>query len=328
MRANRTRNNLVISYKTRRRRRKTCKSVDDSISKKQIETVTPKPPSAPRPVCQFCLSSEVNEVDLGPILEKNGVVAHYYCMLLSSGLIQTARPSDKSTIFGFTTEEIYKELKRGKRLSCCFCRKKGATIGCCVGHCRRAFHLSCGRKHGTKHHFFDTYRSFCVEHWSHPRLDIASPLKKGTRKMCLICQMSLGKCPVNDIVCPPCCKGNYFHHSCMQQYALSAGLHFFKCPLCNAMKDFQKAMLLFGIYIPDRDASWETEPNAYGELLERPDTCCVSPCLCDEGSEHNARSGNFKLMICHLCGSYCAHRACAGISTKVQRLICPDCDET
>ncbi|KAK3757797.1 hypothetical protein RRG08_027153 [Elysia crispata] len=318
--------NLVITYKIRRRRKKKSKSADDSLPKKKIEIVTPQPVSTSPPVCQFCLSSEVNEVDLGPIYEKNGVVVHYYCMLLSSGLTQTAHPSDKTSILGFTLGDIYKELRRGKRLNCCFCHKKGATIGCCVSHCKKAFHLCCGRKNGTMHYFFDTFRSFCVEHWSHPNLDIVTPLKKDTRKICSICQMSLGKSTVNEIVCPPCCKGNYFHHNCMQRYALSAGMHFFKCPLCNASKDFQKAMLLFGIYIPDRDASWEKEPNAYQELLERPEKCAVSPCICPQGDEHNARSGSFKLLICHYCGSYSAHRACAGISKKEQSLTCPDCD--
>ena len=39
-----------------------------------------------------------------------------YFQLLSSGLTQTAHPSDKTSILGFTLGDIYKELRRGKRL--------------------------------------------------------------------------------------------------------------------------------------------------------------------------------------------------------------------
>ncbi|GFR61485.1 G2/M phase-specific E3 ubiquitin-protein ligase [Elysia marginata] len=320
--------NLVITYRPRKRRRTVSKSVGESTKSKKIESLISKPASKPAPspaptpgpLCQFCRTSEDNEVDLGPIHQKDGVTVHYYCMLLSSGLVQTTRPSDKKSLLGFTMADIEKELRRGKRL--------GATIGCCISHCRKAFHLSCGRKNGTMHQFFDTYSSFCAEHWSHPGLDKVTRLEKGISKICLICRMSVGKSTANEIVCPPCCKGTYFHHSCMQRYALSAGVHFFKCPLCNATKDFQKAMLLYGLYIPDRDASWEKEPNAFQELLERPVECNASLCGCPNGTKFTARSGNFKLLTCHYCGSYSSHRACAGISPKAQLLICPDCGGT
>lgn len=36
-----------------------------------------------------------------------------------------------------------------------------------------------------------------------------------------------------------------------QQLALSAG-YFFKCPLCNNKKDFQTAMLEYGIFVPSQ----------------------------------------------------------------------------
>ncbi|GFO07348.1 G2/m phase-specific e3 ubiquitin-protein ligase [Plakobranchus ocellatus] len=323
----RFRNALVITYSARRRRRKVCKSVNEKPQEREIELATVEPASNPT-VCQFCLSSEENEVDLGPFHEKNGVTVHYYCMLLSSGLIQTTRPSDRTSLLGFTLPDISRELRRGNRLTCCFCHKKGATIGCNIHNCRKAFHLSCGRQNGTMHLFFDTYKSFCAEHWSHPGLEMGSPLRKRPRDICSICQTSFGNCKLNDIISTPCCKRTYFHHRCIQKYALSAGMHYFKCPLCNASKDFQKAMLLNGIFIPDRDASWEREPNAFQELLDRPDTCSISPCICAQGEKYNAKSGNFRLLICESCGSYCAHKACAGLPCKAGRLICPDCTIT
>ncbi|XP_068123242.1 PHD finger protein 11 isoform X4 [Hyperolius riggenbachi] len=41
------------------------------------------------------------------------------------------------------TETVKKEIKRGKRLSCSYCKKKGATVGCDVGRCKKTFHYPC-----------------------------------------------------------------------------------------------------------------------------------------------------------------------------------------
>ena len=40
--------------------------------------------------------------------------------------------------------------------------------------------------------------------------------------------------------------------------AHSAG-YFFKCPMCNNKETFEAEMKLFGVYIPEQDASWERE---------------------------------------------------------------------
>lgn len=41
-----------------------------------------------------------------------------------------------------------------------------------------------------------------------------------------------------------------------------------------------------------RDASWETVPNAYAELLERPRTCSATCCMCphENKREHQEES--------------------------------------
>ena len=44
----------------------------------------------------------------------------------------------------------------------------------------------------------------------------------------------------------------WYHRTCLESMAYSAGLHFFKCPLCNNMEDWQAEMMRVGIYIPDR----------------------------------------------------------------------------
>uniref|UniRef100_A0A8C5TWW6 PHD finger protein 11 n=1 Tax=Malurus cyaneus samueli TaxID=2593467 RepID=A0A8C5TWW6_9PASS len=43
----------------------------------------------------------------------------------------------------FDVASVLKELRRGKRLVCNFCRKKGATVGCEERACRRSYHFFC-----------------------------------------------------------------------------------------------------------------------------------------------------------------------------------------
>jgi hypothetical protein len=34
-----------------------------------------------------------------------------------------------------------------------------------------------------------------------------------------------------------------------------------RCPNCNEMEAFTEEMKTFGIYVPEQDASWETDNN-------------------------------------------------------------------
>lgn len=49
------------------------------------------------------------------------------------------------------------------------------------------------------------------------------------------------------------------------QLAQTSG-YFFKCPLCNNSDVFREALVMKGVFIPDRDASWESEPDAFAEV--------------------------------------------------------------
>jgi len=44
-----------------------------------------------------------------------------------------------------------------------------------------------------------------------------------------------------------------------------SSVHHFKCPLCNNRENFQAEMLKFGINIPDQDAAWEMENDAFND---------------------------------------------------------------
>ena len=55
--------------------------------------------------------------------------------------------------------------------------------------------------------------------------------------------------------------------------------------MCNNKDEFKQEMQRFGIYVPEKDAAWETEESAFHSLLERHDTCDAVPCLCPEGRQ-------------------------------------------
>jgi hypothetical protein len=40
------------------------------------------------------------------------------------------------------------------------------------------------------------------------------------------------------------------------------------------------------LLIPAQDAEWETEENAFNELLQRHDTCDAKDCLCPDGRKY------------------------------------------
>ncbi|OXB51819.1 UNVERIFIED_CONTAM: hypothetical protein H355_003698, partial [Colinus virginianus] len=69
---------------------------------------------------------------------------------------------------------------------------------------------------------------------------------------CIICMD-----PVEDsisygtMVCP-CCQHAWFHRACIQEHALSAGIHSFQCPLCRDGDKFIDDMRILGIRIPLR----------------------------------------------------------------------------
>lgn len=57
-----------------------------------------------------------------------------------------------------------------------------------------------------------------------------------------------------------------------------------------------------------RDAAWETEPNAFAELLEVPDTCEAAECVCPQGRDYE--NTQYTLVRCDTCGSHCVHNKC------------------
>ncbi|XP_028992825.1 dentin sialophosphoprotein [Betta splendens] len=91
--------------------------------------------------CVLCGLSEETKIT-GALSIKDEVTAHQNCLLFSSGIYCQNTP-ELDDLFGFSTDDVLREVKRGRRLVCKMCGKKGATAGCEVGRCKKTYHYPC-----------------------------------------------------------------------------------------------------------------------------------------------------------------------------------------
>ncbi|CAL8088248.1 unnamed protein product [Orchesella dallaii] len=267
--------------------------------------------------CILCLKTTIDEVRLGPMYRRDGVVGHYFCILFSSGLPQNG-VSDNDGILGFLPSDIMKEVHRVKltRLKCVFCKSKNAFVGCSVKTCRRIWHFECGSENGIHHQFFGKYEAFCSKHSNLPRTIGQHSGRNLRGRTCPICFSGFqrGDSPVFG----SCCKSSYFHRRCVQEYALSSG-SLFKCPTCSK-RSFQRDAEWQGVFVPEKDASWELEPNAFQDLSRRRLRCDCNQCLCPQGRKFRDihTEGQWYIVRCVLCGGTATHVECGQVNDIVK----------
>ena len=234
--------------------------------------------------CVFCTQEEDNELLFGKFFTNGTLTAHYYCLLFASGLDQKGKVDEG--ILGFLIKDIEKEVKRGSKLKCFQCKKKGATVGCCNKKCKRTFHFPCGSQTKMLNQYMGAFESFCISH--HPVQKVpAEPFVSDQKAACTICHEAVIAKASYDVLWAPCCmKQAWFHRDCTQKMALSAG-SYFRCPMCSNKGIFVQEMKRMGIYVPNQDSSWELEPNAFHELCERHNSCDHPTCVCPEGRTHD-----------------------------------------
>ncbi|CAJ0967008.1 unnamed protein product [Ranitomeya imitator] len=172
---------------------------------------------------------------------------HYYCLLLSSGIWQ--RGEEDEGIYGFLIDDIKREVNRARKLKCHVCKRNGASIGCVFPRCKRGYHFPCGIEKQCIFQFMDTFRSYC---WEHRPVQKALSRQSNGSSPCTICLENVDHVPSYHVIRGPCCKTSWYHRDCLQHQALSAGLFFFRCTVCNNKEKFQKEMLCMGIHIPER----------------------------------------------------------------------------
>lgn len=308
--------------------------------------------------CSFCYREVDNELLYGKLYAIGNIQCHYYCALLASCLIQ--RGKDEQGLFGFLYEDIITEVERCKKHKCSYCNQIGASLGCSITQCRKQFHLPCGRERNSLSLFHGNYKTYCEKHAPVQRIppsimakarlrkqkdnkakklfeynfkDIKelslnddNNLDTDTQSVCVICYEYVDGYPTPNTFWPPCCaRDAWFHRTCLQRMALSAGMHYLKCPLCNDKENFYQAVISQGYYVPDRDAAWELEQNAFAEIYERPVSCSASDCVCPMGRNHDADNGVWSISVCLLCGSSGQHSGCLPEQTSPNLHICDIC---
>lgn len=122
----------------------------------------------------------------------------------------------------------------------------------------------------------------------------------------------------------------------MESLAKSTG-YFFKCSLCNNKECFEEEMKKFGIHVPEQDASWEKEEEAFDDLLERHSSCDAQECLCPAGRTEDEDYTDWEIVskaakvifgkrvfpidasspqvLCRFCGAQGIHVACGGLQS-------------
>ncbi|KAK9534120.1 hypothetical protein VZT92_009189 [Zoarces viviparus] len=275
--------------------------------------------------CALCRLSDDDPAMFGEkvTLKEHKLSVHYFCLLTSCGVYQ--RGEEDEGVFGFLVDDIKQEMRRSARLMCSGCKLKGACVGCNVRSCRRTVHFPCGRKRRFISQFTGLFPSYCPDH--SPTQSLCGGLDLSLPQTCSVCLDPIDPVLSYSVLKCPSCHASWFHRDCVQRQAHSAGLFFFRCTLCSNKESFQEEMLRMGIYIPERDASWELEANAYSELLEVYARCDALACLCNNGRTHSAKTGWFEVIRCRLCGSRGSHRKCSGLKLDTRDWACSDCTQ-
>ncbi|CAK6959194.1 uncharacterized protein phf11 isoform X3 [Scomber scombrus] len=97
-------------------------------------------------ICILCERSEETKIS-GALSTKDYITAHQNCLLFSSGIYCQNSPQFDD-LFGFSVDDVMDEVKRGSKLVCYQCKKKGATAGCEVKRCKKSFHYPCAVQEG------------------------------------------------------------------------------------------------------------------------------------------------------------------------------------
>ncbi|XP_041263324.1 PHD finger protein 11 isoform X6 [Onychostruthus taczanowskii] len=138
-----------------------------------------------RTTCAFCSEGEAGSVMY--IATERNIAAHQDCLLFSSGFVESEDHNPENLEIRFDVSSVIKELRRGKRLVCNFCRKKGATVGCEERACRRSYHFFCALCDDAAVETDEVngvYRVFCPKHDPGNRTNhYGAPKKKRRRTL-------------------------------------------------------------------------------------------------------------------------------------------------
>ncbi|XP_052527354.1 PHD finger protein 7-like [Tympanuchus pallidicinctus] len=269
-------------------------------------------------VCMLCRRADVHPDACGPMLGESGLCVHKFCLFFADGLYE--HTAGQRAVLKIPLDAIRCAIEEAEQKHCFVCGDKGASIYCAETGCERSFHLPCATDGECVTQFFGQHRSFCYEH--RPQQAMEAAPEQDTN--CVICLEPVGdKKSYHTMVCPVCTQA-WFHRSCIQAQAMSAGILRFRCPVCKDRMQFRKEMHLLGIQIPARRPTWE-DKESYETLHKIHDRCDASECLYAEGREREEGDGPWELLLCTSCAAQGTHRLCSDLSNSLSSWECDSC---
>jgi len=269
-------------------------------------------------VCKLCCSSRKGILSVDVLLSAHGLTSHYFCLLFSSGLGQAG--GEGEGLRGFLPGDINREAKRGARLKCVYCRKKGATVGCAEPKCKKSYHLNCGNTHKALFQFYDQFKSYCREHRPVQRMQ-----RKGGKgeAVCVVCSGSVPRKTSLSTLIAPCCS-TFLHKDCIQGKALGGSGR--KCPNCGDGEQWLAEMRRMGVYVPEPSTAVPTDEMVGRSKQEYEEECTAKICFCDqEGRRSHGDQGSWRLVECQDCGGSPIHAACGGLDDSRVSWHCYAC---
>lgn len=138
--------------------------------------------------------------------EKKHSFNQFSFQLLSASLV--SRGDEDNGLMGFKPEDIQKEKRRGNKLTCSRCKRKGATIGCCKSSCKKSFHLPCAITSKCSFEFIGTYRSFCNVHIA----TLNTSKRHAHDEICDICRCEMNEYDRMSSMQTTCCQSDKWFH--------------------------------------------------------------------------------------------------------------------
>ncbi|CAO1429609.1 unnamed protein product [Diamesa serratosioi] len=267
-------------------------------------------------ICSICLMPDQDEVCYGKFMELKDVNVHYFCLLSARAIEQNGK--DDEGIMGFLLKDIKKSLPYYRQDICIFCKNPSAAVQCIASACDKKFHYICGFKNNCVTEFIFDFDSYCPEH-----ILIANNIDHEEFDLCAFCYEYMGKSnPVSSVV-PSCCVKHFIHRKCMMKYTQEAG-YYTTCPLCDNSEpeNFRREMMLKGIFVPDREASWETTSNFGSQVKNK---CNFVDCPKPKATS-NIIGAPYSVCTCFVCGCFPIHLKCAGVKNH-DNYYCPKCHD-